>query len=198
MAVASLLVFLRVYTRAFLRKTAGADDWTMVIALGFAAAQSILTVFLVDNGFGRHIEYLQPAQISSFVLLTTILEILHTIGTLLVRVSMCLFVLRLVPPTHREFFKYTYALIAFFAVISTATVLLILLQCIPIQGAWHKDVRARCIPRADLSIIAKTQGGFSALMDFLCVGLPMFLLRNLQAKLGRKISLFILLGLGLL
>ncbi|KAF6241665.1 hypothetical protein HO173_000376 [Letharia columbiana] len=34
-------------------------------------------------------------------------------------------------------------------------------------------------------------------MDFLCVGLPIFFLRNLQAKLGRKISLFVLLGLGL-
>ena len=32
-SIASLLVLLRIYTRAFLRKTAGADDWTMVIAL---------------------------------------------------------------------------------------------------------------------------------------------------------------------
>ena len=32
-SIASLLVLLRVYTRAFLRRTAGADDWTIVIAL---------------------------------------------------------------------------------------------------------------------------------------------------------------------
>ena len=31
-SIASLLVLLRVYTRASLRRTAGADDWTIVIA----------------------------------------------------------------------------------------------------------------------------------------------------------------------
>ncbi|CAD6573834.1 MAG: hypothetical protein ASARMPRED_006331 [Alectoria sarmentosa] len=37
----------------------------------------------------------------------------------------------------------------------------------------------------------------AALMDFLCVGLPIFFLRNLQANIGRKICLLVLLGLGL-
>lgn len=32
-SIASLFVFLRIYTRAFLRKVAGADDWTIVVAL---------------------------------------------------------------------------------------------------------------------------------------------------------------------
>ena len=125
----------------------------------FAVAQSILEIFQVANGFGKHIEYLQPNQIKNVLFITTILEVLHTIGTLLVRVSVCLFVLRLVPPTHQEFYKYTYILIAFFAVISTATFMLILLACIPIQGTWDKEIKARCIARSTLEIIVKTQGG---------------------------------------
>ena len=32
-SIASILVILRIYARAFLRKIAGADDWTIVIAL---------------------------------------------------------------------------------------------------------------------------------------------------------------------
>ena len=32
-SIASVLVILRIYARAFLRKIAGADDWTIVIAL---------------------------------------------------------------------------------------------------------------------------------------------------------------------
>lgn len=124
---------------------------------GFAVAQSILVIFQVDNGLGRHIEYLQPNQISNVLFITTILEVLHTIGTTLVRVSVCLFILRIVPPTHREIYQYTYFLIAFFAVITAATFLLILLACIPIQGTWDREIKARCIARSDLSIIAKTQ-----------------------------------------
>lgn len=111
---------------------------------------------------------------------------------------MCLFVLRLVPSTHPEYHKYTYVLIALFAVITTAAFMLILFACVPIQGTWDKTIEARCIPRSTLSIIAKTQGGSAAVMDLLCVCLPIYLLRNLQAKLSRKLSLFFLLGLGLL
>lgn len=179
-SIASLLVFLRIYTRVFLRKTAGWDDWTIVMAWvgkftprlprhlpandklqGFAIAQHILAIFQVENGFGRHIEYLQPDQISKVFLITTILTMLHTVGTFLVRISVCLFVLRLVPVTHRKFYRYTYLLIAFFAVITTATFMLFLLACIPIQGAWNREIKARCIARSDLSIIARTQGGMS-------------------------------------
>ena len=32
-SIASVLVILRIYARAFFRKIAGADDWTIVIAL---------------------------------------------------------------------------------------------------------------------------------------------------------------------
>ena len=165
---------------------------------GFAIAQSILTVFQVHSGLGRHIEYLQPYEISNVILLTTITLSLHNIGTFFVRVSVCLFVLRLVPPTHRELYIYTYILIAFSAVITTATLLLILLGCIPIEGTWNTEIKAHCIARSALTTIARTQGSVSAVMDLLCAGLPIFFLRNLQAELGRKISLFALLGLGLL
>lgn len=129
------------------------------ILQGFAVAQGIVTTFGVDNGFGRHIEYLQPDQIRNVLLMTQILEVLYTIGTFLVRVSVCLLVLRIVPPTHREYFKYTYIFLAFFAVMSTATLLSILLACIPIQGTWDRETKARCIPPLDLTIIAKTQCG---------------------------------------
>ena len=55
--------------------------------------------------------------------------------------------------------RYTYILIAFFAVISSATFLLILLRCIPVQGSWDLQIKARCIARSDVEIIARTQGG---------------------------------------
>lgn len=115
----------------------------------------------IDGNTDSHldIDYLQPHQIENVIRTTIMLEALNTIGTFLVRVSVCLFILRLVPPMHRDFHKYTYILIAFFAVISTATFLLILLGCIPFQGFWDMQIKARCIPRSVLSITAKTQGG---------------------------------------
>ena len=139
---------------------------------GFAVTQTILLIIQVHSGLGRHVEYLQPDQISHVLLVTTIVEILHTVGTFLVRVSVCLFVLRLVPSTHRVFYTYTYVLIAFFAVVTVATVLLILLGCIPIQGTWDREIKARCISRSTISIIAKTQGGMFTPSSFLPFSLP--------------------------
>lgn len=40
-SIASVLVILRIYARAFLRKIAGADDWTIVIALVYTHSQKI-------------------------------------------------------------------------------------------------------------------------------------------------------------
>lgn len=41
-SIASILVILRIYARAFLRKIAGADDWTIVIALVYTKSHKFM------------------------------------------------------------------------------------------------------------------------------------------------------------
>lgn len=137
----------------------------------FAIAQGIINIFTLKDGFGRNVQYLQPSQIRSIVKLTTIVIMLHTIGTYFVRVSVCLFVLRLVPLAHRTFYKGTYLLMGFFTAVTLATFLAMCLECIPIQGHWDKSIKAKCIPLQDVGIIAKVQGGEQYLILEILAGL---------------------------
>lgn len=132
---------------------------------------------------------------------------------------MCLFVLRLVPPTDRNFHRWTWGLMIFFALVTTSTFLTLCLQCIPLQGTWDRSITARCVSLEDVSIVGRLHGGkpkskydicrysiahyycaeaFAILMDLLCVALPMIFLRKLSASPIDKIALFVIFGLGLL
>ena len=66
-----------------------------------ALAQSILAIFQVHSGFGRNIQYLQPTQIEDIARIIYVTILLNVIGTSFVRVSVCLFILQLLPITQR-------------------------------------------------------------------------------------------------
>lgn len=84
---------------------------------------------------------------------------LITIGTGLVRISVCIFVLRLVPAMKMSYRRWMWALLAFCTIFSVAEFLAQCFQCIPLIGLWDKSVKARCFEEADMTAIAKVQGG---------------------------------------
>ena len=151
-----------------------------------------------------------------FLLCTNIYILVQAVGTALVRVSVCLFVLRLVPATQISYRRWIWGLVIFNAVVTLAVFLAFCLQCIPLSALWDHSVKARCIQRAEMTKIAQFQGsawfqaystvglcaytnaGVAAITDFLCVLLPMMLLRTLRVCLRDKVAIFFMLGLGLL
>ena len=66
-----------------------------------AMAQASLSIAQWKDGFGRNIFYLQPEQIESIVHVITATILIVLIGTYLVRLSICLFILQLLPFTQR-------------------------------------------------------------------------------------------------
>ena len=101
----------------------------------------------------------QPSQIQNVVKFTFIIIIFHTWGTFFVRLSVCLFVLRLVPPNNRTFHRWTWGAMAFFALVTTSTFMTMCLQCRPIQGLWDRSIKAQCISLYDTDVVARLQGG---------------------------------------
>lgn len=66
-----------------------------------ALTQSILAIFQVHAGFGRNIQYLRPKQIEDFARLSFFAILLNIVGTSFVRISVCLFILQLLPITEK-------------------------------------------------------------------------------------------------
>lgn len=176
-SIAVLLVSLRFYVRGVLRKKLGWDDYTILLAVvsylpsvpfqqsftdscskAFAIAESIFSIFQVQSGFGRNIYYLTPVQIQHVGLYTTICIMLLTIGTGLVRISVCLFVLGLLPVTKMSYRRWIWGLLAFCTIFSLGDFLAQCFQCVPLSGLWDKGVKARCFTQADMTKVVRVQG----------------------------------------
>lgn len=141
---------------------------------------------------------------------------LLTLGSGLVRISVCLFALRLVPTTKTSYRRWIWGLLTFCTIISIGDFLAQCFQCIPLLGLWDESVNARCFPPADMTKIAQVQGGAyfragstaslwthtnvgtAVITDFLCALLPILVFRNLQASLRSKLAIFVIMGLGFL
>lgn len=94
---------------------------------------------------------------------TTINKMLQMVGTMLVRLSACLLVLRM-PPVGRTKQLHTraiYMLMVFFVVIPTASFFLVCFRCLPIEGLWDKSLHARCIPIETRRVISWVDGSKS-------------------------------------
>lgn len=196
-SVAIIVVVLRFSIRGMLRSRIGGEDYTILAALACALAQSILAIFQVKKGFGSNIQYLQPTEIKDTTRDIFITILFNLTGTFFVRISVCLFILQLLPFTQKFSRWWTYGLMVFFTIIALAAFLSMCFICIPLQGFWDTSIKAQCISPAVTTKINQAQGAFSAFMDILCVLLPVMVFRKLQIDWRDKLALFSLLGLAL-
>lgn len=188
LAVALIAVGLRLHGRCISLNIPGWDDHTILAATAFGVAQAVISIIQVDNRFGQHAATLAPPQISATIMWTTINAMLQTLGTLLVRLSACLLVLRMPPVGHTKQLhaRAIHMLMVFFVLISAASFLLLCFHCTPIESLWDRTVHARCISMQTWCTIQKVDGIFQVLMNFLTASLPFVFLRNLQTRLREK------------
>ena len=66
-----------------------------------AIAQAVISIVHIDNGFGRHVQYLQPSQVVTIIRLGTATMLIDQVAAWLVRISVCLFILQFLPITEK-------------------------------------------------------------------------------------------------
>ena len=123
----------------------------------------MISIIQVDNRFGQHAATLSHHEISATIMWATINGLLQILGTLLVRLSACLLVLRMPPVGHTKQLhaRSIYLLMVFFVLISTASFFLLCFHCTPMQGLWDRVLDARCIPMETWNLIQKVDGSKS-------------------------------------
>ena len=121
-AVASAVVFLRVYVRAFMIKSFGKDDWLILLAYAFAAATFGTYVAQTRVGMGKHMAAItmDREKYKSFLRLRQVSSILASFGVALVKISIAYFLLRLV--VHRGYVWFLHGLNAFMVLVTFACV----------------------------------------------------------------------------
>lgn len=105
----------------------------------------ILMIKLAGYGFGRHVFYLPIEYIVNAGLYFRIVEITYILATVMVKCSVCLFLLRIMAQgTNKRLRWFLYTLMAIMIVLSIPTIILILVQCIPLAAGWDPRVKGKC------------------------------------------------------
>lgn len=120
---------------------------------------SSLITLQVRAGYGRHVYYLSKTQLVETAKWTASSEIHVVIGVSLVKISVCFFVLRMIAGTNKAIRRIFVGFMIILIVLTVANVLLLCLQCIPIQGFWNPEIKARCVEPSDVEKISKAFSG---------------------------------------
>ena len=111
----------------------------------------------VLNGLGRHEYYLTPAQRRLFQVLGWADWIQTFITLALMKVSICLFLLRIV--NTKYVVRGMYALISFVTLFTAVFVFLFLGVCRPLKAYWDVGVDGVCLSNHQVESIVIAQGG---------------------------------------
>lgn len=194
--LAMLIVTLRIYFRLGLRHGLHSDDYTIAAAMIVGLIGAALLTKLVQAGAGKHIACLPPGQIYPVLKWSQLAQIANVLGIGLVKVSVCLCVLRLIDRARRRLSQFLWVLIAFVAVSHFVQILLFLLQCRPFNAMWNPKIKGTCFSAHVVYTAGYTNYGLDALTDIICAGIPICVIHRLQMNRRTKIALSLLMGLG--
>ncbi|KAJ6196215.1 hypothetical protein J3E72DRAFT_396138 [Bipolaris maydis] len=176
--VALSVALLRCWVRLKIVKSFGRDDWVMISALVPTTACFLSYMTEVSLGLGSRVDILK-ANMSNYhkLLLTRLLHQVFVVVALgLVKVSVCLFLLRLI------------------------------LQCVPISAGWNYSLRppplgvgnAKCYSLGTFRKIGLFNGVIHILSDILLALLPTPLIWRLQMVRRARFTLVAVLSVGIL
>lgn len=214
--IAIITVTTRIYFRCGVRNGINADDYTIVASLvrkvptppaqtpsanppqiaGIAGVGSLTN--LIFNGLGRHIYCLSPSQIPQVFKWSIIAQLFNILGIGLVKVSVCLTVLRIIDRTRRSVSLFLWLLIAFATFSHCTQVLLFLIQCRPMSALWNPHIHGRCFSSHITYLAGYIGFGLDAFTDLVTAGIPIFIINRLQMNNRTKLALCGLMGLGAL
>ena len=99
---------------------------------------------MFDAGMGRHIECLPPEKRSSLLLLASVLGCLNVIGIGLVKISVCLCLLRVVDKARSTLTRFPWCLLVFVAISHLGLPLSFVFFCKPVSALWNPRISDGC------------------------------------------------------
>ncbi|RWA14076.1 hypothetical protein EKO27_g1045 [Xylaria grammica] len=140
----------RLFTRAFVTKTFGIDDWACLVALAFTTTFNIIGLVIITVGSGRHVTHVSTPELTLWFKLYYTCTALSVFIALVVKTSLILCLRRLFPQTYIE--KWTPAFLGAMVVITISFVFVDVFQCNPpkyvyeLQFVMAPDRAKHCLP----------------------------------------------------
>jgi hypothetical protein len=192
-----LLVSLRIYTRLFVRKVFGLDDWVITLSLLSLIAYGVIIELAVQKGLGRHIEWVLtyvPENAVPIALLGQVSQPLVVMSCAFGKISFSISLMRLAvqPFMHRFLWFIVISMLTLHILIS----IIIFVRCKDPRTTWNPAIVSECwAPHVYLGVMYFI-GAYSAATDFILALLPWAMLWNLNMKSREKFGVAIAMSLG--
>ena len=128
---------------------------------------------------------------------SAISEALNVIGIGVVKITVCLTLLRVVERGRRRISQFLWCLLVFIAVTHLALAMLFFLHCRPLAALWNPHVHGSCLSTHTTVLAGYIGFAIDVVTDLVCAGIPILVIHRLQMNLQTKVALCLLMGLGM-
>ncbi|KAI1138579.1 hypothetical protein F5Y05DRAFT_44160 [Hypoxylon sp. FL0543] len=202
---ASMLIFswlsvsLRSLVRARLTNGFQWDDWLMLAAQINFTVSCVFIFVGVQNGLGRHNRSLDQYHEIQALMYQALATATYILNMWLIKLSIGIFLLRLASQN-----KYKYTIYASIVIVSIWSVVLFfwnIFQCNPVAAQWdytilQNDPNSRCVSADEIVNAAYALSVMNILSDWLYALLPIPMLWAVKMTTQAKITVVVVLGLG--
>ncbi|KAF2734789.1 hypothetical protein EJ04DRAFT_512233 [Polyplosphaeria fusca] len=194
--IATLATAMRVYTKAFVLKQFHSEDYILVLAwLIDTAGFKVVTFRLHQRHYGAHMWNFTIEKFFDYDHHFYAAIILYFLVIFALKTAIILQLIRLFAPrgVRNATFWSLHTLFWFNTAFYIAAVFAAIFNCIPINGAWNRFVRGRCIEIREFLIVAASVNLFTDILIFV---VPQRAIWNLQIKPARRWAISVLFLIG--
>ncbi|CAD6582658.1 MAG: hypothetical protein ASARMPREDX12_000997 [Alectoria sarmentosa] len=193
LSVATVFVWLRMYTRFLISKSHGHIFHGMVKS-GFVGYNAI-TVCSSRYSNGNHIWDVTITREVQWLKLSNAVEIIYGPLLFITKLSILLLYIRIFVPTHRGArFHWIKFLIWSNFLFYFADTLVEIFQCVPRTKIWNPTIPGRCV-NVDIAFV--TTAAVNVVSDFSILLLPLICIWQLQMPTRRKLTICAVFAAGL-
>ncbi|KAK8133485.1 hypothetical protein PG984_005497 [Apiospora sp. TS-2023a] len=187
-------ILVRLYTRQYIAKSFGADDWFMLMVLPVWIGQQYIAWMWTILGGGLHIGVVPAENVARIDVYLFAEEFYYLFLQFLIKMSFLCFYLRALTTTI-QFQRAVYVVMGLVCCQTVGTWIFYGLQCIPIDAYFHPELypNRRCIA-SSLSYYLSSVANVS--VDVIIYIMPTIPLWSLQLSLRRRLGLIAIFTLG--
>ncbi|KAK8043357.1 hypothetical protein PG993_005787 [Apiospora rasikravindrae] len=199
MGITFLVVSLRLYVRQVVLRSFSIDDAVILLALIMAIICMVCFIGMVRHGAGRYPKDIKDEWKEGLAFWSFIIGEFLVTGISLVKISIGFILKRFAqsPGQHR----FLSAMILFCFVFMVYSAVTFTIACVPLRAIWVPGLRAapttKCQIRETLSIVGTVNGVINVLTDLIFCLLPVPVVLALRINRRTKVTLFLILSLGL-
>ncbi|CAI7644391.1 unnamed protein product [Penicillium glandicola] len=189
--LATFITAVRIFTRTFLVKQMGADDYVILVSLAFSWAFFGLMIGEVYHGMGEHYIDIPPATLKAQMIYFWASVPIYQTSLISTKMSILLQYKRVFSTPRMRL--ACWILIGFLGLYGTWTILSAWFNCVPLAKFWDPTVPGFCFDKKALWF---SNSAIHIVTDILILIYPMPVLKSLQLPKRQKYALMAVFALG--